>query len=428
MKSPVQDLTEAFARDLDQSDPLAEFRDRFYRPDGVVYLDGNSLGLLSRDSEAAVLLVLDQWKGLAVEGWLDADRPWYTLAESLAAETAFLVGAAPDQIAVTNSTTVNLHQLLATLFAPTGARAVLLADALAFPSDLYAIQSHLRLRGLSAETHLRIVRSRDGLSLDEADIIDAMTDEVALAVLPSVLYTSGQLLDIGRISEEARRRGVLLGLDLSHSIGALPHALDAWGVDFAFWCNYKYLNAGPGSIGGLYLNRRHFGKSPGMAGWFGSRKSTQFDMSAVFDPAPDAGMLQIGTPSVLSMAPLMGSLPMVREAGIDRIRRKSLDLTRYLIALADTLLNDVGVTVATPREDWRRGGHVALSHPEATRICRALKTARVVPDYRPPNIVRFAPIALYSTFHDCYRAVTELRRILLTEEHLKYPRERGLVA
>ena len=452
---------------LDAADPLGTFRARFAVPPGVVYMDGNSLGLMPDAAEAAVLRVLAEWRKHGVEGWLDAEPPWFTLAERVAAEMAPLIGASPDEIAIANSTTVNLHQLLATLFRPGAQRHAILADPLNFPSDLYAIRSHLRLRGLDPSRSLRLAPSRDGLTLDEGDIIAAMDQpppeadgyrtglgadicaadrkppagtadgsldgrgaisDVGVIVLPTVLYAGGQLLDVARLAAEARRRSILFGLDLSHSIGALPHALDEWGVDFAFWCSYKYLNAGPGAIGGLYLNRRHHGAEPGLAGWFGSRRSTQFDMLPELDSAPDASRLHVGTPNILSVAAVQGALEVVNAAGIARIRRKSLDLTAFLMALADAELAEFGVRVANPREEERRGGHVALAHPEATRLCRALKAARVVPDFRPPDIVRLAPVALYNTFEDCFRAVATLRSILETGEHLNYEAGRGLVA
>ena len=416
------------ARRMDAGDPLSKFRSCFHVPQGAVYMDGNSLGLLSNFARDSILRVLGEWQSLGVEGWLDAEPPWFTLAESVAVDTASLLGAAADAIAIANSTTVNLHQLLATLFEPNNRQCVILADCLNFPSDIYAIRSHLRLRGLDPELSLRLVASRDGLTLDEDDIVAAMTGDVAIAVLPSVLYASGQLLDMKRLAAEARRRAIVIGFDCSHSIGALPHALDDWGVDFAFWCSYKYLNSGPGAIGGLYLNRRHFGGSPGLAGWFGCRKSAQFDMSAEFDPAPDASALQIGTPNILSVAALQGSLQIVHEAGIDRIRRKSLDLTSFLMELADAELMGLGVKIVNPREDARRGGHVALSHPAATRLVKALKANQIVPDFRPPDIVRLAPVALYNTFHDCYVAIKAIKTILETGEHLRYEAGRGVVA
>ena len=406
---------------------MARFRAEFYLPPGRIYLDGNSLGPLSKRSEASTLRVLEDWKTRGIGGWLDGEPPWFTLAESLGSAMAGLVGAEPDEVVVANSTTVNLHQLLATLYRPEGPRRKILADSLSFPSDRYAIESHLRLRGLDPSSDLVLVESDDGRTLSEAAIIETMTDEVALAVLPSVVYRSGQLLDMEKIAAEGRARGIVVGFDCSHSVGAVPHALDEWGVDFASWCSYKYLNGGPGAVGALYLNRRHFGASPGLAGWFGSRKDRQFAMSHRFEPAEGAGGLQVGTPPILGMAPLVGALEVVNEAGIDAIRTKSLALTAYLRELVESELAGFGFDFATPIEDLRRGGHLALVHPEAPRICRALIEAGVIPDHRPPDIVRMAPVALYTRFEDCHDAIDRLKVIMERRSYETFPRERGMI-
>lgn len=397
---------------LDGQDELSAFRHLFHAPAGTIYLDGNSLGLWSAPADEAVQQVLAQWKSLGIGGWLEASPPWFTMTDEACSLLAPLVGAEPDEVLVANSTTVNLHQLLATLYEPHGRRVQIVTDALAFPTDLYALQSHLRLRGRDSATDLILVQSRDGLTLDEDDIVAALTDDVQLVVLPSVIYTSGQLLDLPALARHAHRRGVLLGLDCSHSVGALPHRLSEWGVDFAFWCSYKYLNSGPGGVACLYLNRRHFGRLPGLAGWFGSERERQFDMAPVMRPAADARALAIGTPHVLSLAPLLATLRIVSEAGIDRLREKSLRLTTFLMDLADTELAGHGFCVVTPRADARRGGHVALVHPEALRICKALKAAGVVVDYRPPHVVRLAPVALYTCFADCALAIARLVAIM----------------
>jgi kynureninase len=391
-------------------------------------MDGNSLGLLSKESESATLRALDEWKRLGVEGWTEARPSWFTLPEEVAAQVSPLVGAAPDQVIVTGSTTVNLHQLLATLYDPANAeRPMILADALAFPSDIFAIESHLRLRGLDPAAHLVKIPSRDGFVLAEDDILAAFTPDIQFAVLPAVVYTSGQLLPMQRIAAEARRRGILLGWDCSHSIGAVPHAFDAWDVDFAFWCHYKYLNAGPGAVGGLYLNRRHFGHAPGLAGWFSSRKERQFDMSHTLTSADGAGALQIGTPHILSLAPLHGSLNLHQSAGLDHLRAKSLALTDFLRRAIEQELSRFGVTIATPVEDERRGGHLALVHPEAAQLSRALRRAGVVPDYRPPSIIRLAPVALYTSFTDCWEAIQRLRQVLETGAYRAMKEDRELV-
>ncbi len=408
---------DADARERDANDPLARFRDEFYLPEGRIYLDGNSLGPLSRRSEDSLRRVLEDWKTLGVAGWTEAMPPWFTLAEELGRRMAPLVGADPEEVVVANSTTVNLHQCLATLYRPRDPRTKILVDELIFPTDLHAVRSHLQLRGLDPEEHIVTVRSGDGYSLSEAEAVGAMSDGVQMVMLPSVIYRSGQLLDMELLAREAHARGVTIGFDCSHSAGTIPHRLAAWGVDFAVWSTYKYLNAGPGAAAGLFLSRRHFGTAPGLAGWFGSRKDRQFEMSGTLDPAPHAGALQIGTPQILSMAPLLGALDMIAEAGSDAIRRKSLELTSYLMTLVEEELGDHGFAFANPREDARRGGHVALVHPEALRLGKALRAAGVVTDFRPPDIVRLAPVALYVRFQDCYEAVRRLKAIMVRRDY-----------
>lgn len=403
---------ESEARALDAADPLASFRSRFYTQPGVIYLDGNSLGLLSRDAEAAVLRVLDLWKTQAIDGYsLPREESWFYSGEELGARMAPLVGAASDEVVVTGTTIVNLHALLATFFRPQGRRRKLLATALDFPSDIHALQSQLRLHGLDPETDLIRVPSRDGRTIDEADVIAAFNDEIAVAILPGVLYRSGQLLDMERLTRAAHEHGILVGLDCSHSVGAVPHHFSAWGVDFATWCTYKYLNAGPGAVGALYVARRHHPRGPGLAGWWGHDKATQFDMAHTFTPAGTAGAWQISSNAQLAVAPLRASLALFHEAGLERLREKSLAQTDFLMRLLDRLPE---VQVGTPRDPARRGGHVAVEHPtEAARICKVLKrTFRVVPDLRPPNVIRLAPIPLYTTFHEIWTATTYLERIL----------------
>ena len=249
----------------------------------------------------------------------------------------------------------------------------ILADELTFPSDIYALQSQLRIHGFDPDTHLIRVKSRDGRFLEEEDIIEAMSDEIALIILPTVLYRSGQILDMKRLTTEAHKKGILIGFDGCHSIGAIPHSFSEWDVDFAYWCNYKHLNGGPGSVGGLYVNKKHFGTAPGLAGWFGSKKEKQFDMEHSLTQAESAGAYQIGTPHVLSLAPLLGSLEIFAEAGIENIREKSLKINQFLMDLLKQELVDMGFSIGNPHDDVRRGGHVSLEHKEAARICKALK-------------------------------------------------------
>jgi kynureninase len=403
----------AFAQERDASDPLASLRERFYLPTDRIYLDGNSLGPLSRDAEVSVMQALAQWRTLGIDGWLGGERPWYWIGERLGALEAELLGARPEEVVVTGSITANLHALLATFYRPLGKRTRIIADALDFPSDVYAVQSWLRLRGLDPAEHLVLVPSRDGRTIDEDDVVRAMdADDAALVWLPSVLYRSGQWLNMMRLTREAHSRGLLIGFDCAHSAGSVPHALHDWGVDFAAWCNYKYLNGGPGAVGSLYVHERHFGTLPGLTGWWGCDKDRQFEMAHEFHPSAAAGAWQISTPSVLGAAALYGSMVIFAEASIDRVRAKSLELTDYLMTLADERLVSLGVVVGTPREANRRGGHVALEHPQARELAQALQSRGVVTDFREPNIIRLTPVALYTSYVDVWRAVEAIHDIL----------------
>lgn len=430
MDEPDFQLGEDFVLQLDAEDPLVPFRDRFYHIPGVIYMDGNSLGLMSKDAEAALHRVLDEWKHLGIGGWSDGHIPWITYAESLGAMEAELVGAEPEEVVVCGGTTINLHTLVATFYRTEGKRRKIIADELNFPSDLYALAAQIRLRGGDPDEDLVLVKSRDGSIIEEEDVVEAMTDRVALALLPSVYYRSGQLLDMRRLTKAANDRGIPIGFDCSHSIGVVPHHFDKWGVDFAFWCTYKYLNGGPGATGSLYVNKRHFGTWPGLAGWFGNDRATMFDMKIRFDPAKTAAAWQIGTTTILSTAPLEGSIQMILEAGIENIRRKSQKITSYLMFLVDELLSrpPYSFSVGTPKEPERRGGHVAVEHPtEAFRIVEALKARGVLPDFRPPNVIRLAPVPLYTRYCDVWKVVQHLKAIIDNREYESFSKERGVV-
>jgi kynureninase len=418
------------ARRLDREDPFRRFRKRFFRPAGAIYLDGNSLGLLSRDAGASLDRAVGAWRTLGIRGWLEADPPWFTLAEKLGERCAALVGAAPDEVVMSGTTTVNIHALVRSFYRPDGRRTKIVADALDFPSDIYALKSVLRSRGLDPAEHLVLVPSADGLTLDEREIVRRFDGTTALAFLPSVLYRSGQLLDMEFLTARAHEKGSPIGFDCSHSVGAVPHAFDRWGVDFAVWCSYKYLNGGPGATAFLYVNRRHFGLDPALAGWFGSDKGKQFDMALDFEPAPGAGRFQISSPSILNAAPLLGSFDILEAAGLTAIRERSLRLTRFLMDMTEALLAPApyGFEIGTPHEDARRGGHVALLHPEARRIAEAPRGRGVVPDFRPPDIIRVAPVALYNTFTELVALVRHLREIVDTRDYERFSPERWVIS
>lgn len=364
----------------------------------MIYLDGNSLGLLTDEAEAAVLRTLAEWRELAIHGWTEGTHPWLFLAERTGAQLARLIGAEATSVVAMGSITVNLHQLLATLYDGTGK---VLIEKAAFPTDRYAVQSHLAMRGVP-----------DALEtiVPDEDTIEAAftTGTFSCAVLPSVVYTTGRLLDLPRLTAAAHRHGVVLLWDLAHSIGMVPHQLDGWGCDAAFWCGYKWLAAGPGSIGGLYLNPRHHENTPGMQGWFGSRKEALFANDETLQPAEGAARLQLGTSHVLSLAPLEATAKALADYGIERLRQESLVLTRLLRAEAER----AGFTVVTPREDSQRGGHIAIQHPKAAALCRALRRHDVIPDHRPPDLIRFAPHPLYTTQDDCRTSIALLESLV----------------
>jgi len=421
---------ESLARKLDSDDPLASFRQKFYIPNGSIYMDGNSLGLLSEESESSVLRVMNEWKTLGIEGWLEAKRPWFYFAEELGAMCSSLVGAEPDEVVLSGTTTVNIHDLVNTFYEPRGKRKKIIADELDFPSDIYALRSILKLRGADPDKDLVLAPSADGRFLDEDRIVQMMDEDVAMVFLPSVLYRSGQLLDIQYLTKEAHRRDIPIGFDCCHSVGSVPHHFDKWGVDFALWCSYKYLNGGPGSTAFLYISKKHFDREPALAGWFGYVKDRQFGMSLNFEHSRSAGGWQISSPAILSSAPVEGSLRVIIEAGIENVREKSLRMTAYLIHLVDEILSKkpYGFSVGTPREDTRRGGHVAIEHDEGLRISEALRSRGVIPDFRPPNIIRIAPIPLYNTYQEVWQVAQHLKDIVDKKEYERFSKKRKAIS
>ncbi|UCH84238.1 MAG: kynureninase, partial [Candidatus Latescibacterota bacterium] len=399
---------ESFARLLDADDPLASVRGYFDVPPGKIYMLGNSLGLMSTTAAEAVQRVLEEWRSLAIDGWLDGNPPWFYLAERTGEAAASLIGAAPDEVICTGTTTFNIHSLVSTFYRPELGRTRIIACALDFPTDIYALKSQIALHGLDWRDHLVLIDGDERGLANEDEIIDAMTDDVAIVHVASVLYRSGQLLDIERLASAARKRGIVIGFDCSHSAGVVPHRLDELDIDFAVWCGYKYLCGGPGAPGFIYLNKKHFDRDPGLAGWFGYVKERQFELNLEFEHARCAGGWQVSSPGILGAAALAGALEIIEEAGIERIREKSLLMTAYMIDLVEELLTDApyGFGILTPRESHRRGGHVALTrHEDALNIKEALGARGVVVDFRPPNVIRIAPSPLNSTFSDIWRLV-----------------------
>jgi kynureninase len=418
MPQPIEPTRE-FALLMDANDPLHRFRERFYLLPDTIYMDGNSLGLLSRDAEASLLQTLEAWKTRGVSGWFEGDPPWLDTAENLGALAADMMGAGPDQVIHSSTVTTNIHALAGSLYEPQGRRVKILADELNFPTDLYALQGQLKMRGRDPNVDLVLAPSQDGRILDEEHIVEMMTDEIALILLPTVLYRSGQLLDIEYLTAKAHEKDIVIGFDCCHSAGVVPHELDRWGVDFAVWCGYKYLNSGPGCSAFLYVNRRHWDKEPVLTGWFGNRRESMFDMNREFESRDGAGKWQISSPGVLGSATVRGSLEMINEAGIENLRTRSLAMTGYLMALVDEFLSgpEYGFRIGTPREDHRRGGHVAIEREAgAELICAALIARGVAPDFRPPNVVRLCPSPLYGTFEEIWTVVQQLKAIVAEGE------------
>lgn len=416
-----------YAKELDAKDPMGKFRSRFYQLNNRIYMDGNSLGLASKDALDSLQNMIDVWKNEAIGIWNVEDSRYFNFTHELARLLAPHLNADPSEIVVAGSTTSAVHQAISTFFKPNEKRYKILVDDLNFPTDRYAVDSVVMTKGLKVEDAVKIVKSPDGLNIDEDAVIEAMTDDVSVILLPAVLYRSGQLLDMKKLTDAAHERGIIIGWDLCHSIGAVPHDFKEIQPDFALWCNYKYLSGGPGANAGMYLNKKHFGIQPGLAGWFGNKDETQFLLRHTFEPAGDASVFQTGTPNLLSMAPLEGSLKIYQEAGLENLREKSLHITSYLMYLIDEKLAKYGYSYDNPTDDTKRGGHVALVHEEAYRISLALKKLNIVPDYREPNVIRLAPIALYNSYEDVYTLVETLEKIIVDKVYEEFSLERMLV-
>ena len=419
-----------YAKKLNIEDPLADYKKRFYIPiretlnmDGktksskpIIYMDGNSLGLASKDVEEEMKKEFERWKDLSTRR---------SGVDKKAAELqAMLVGAKPEEVILTGSASVNIHALVSTFYKPEGKRTKIIGDELNFSSDIYALAAQLRLKGRDPEKDLVIVKSRDGRTISEDDIIAAMSDEVSVCHLPSVYFVSGQLLDINRLTKVAHEHGIIIGYDCCHSVGVVPHKFHEWDVDYALWCNYKYMNGSTGGIAGLYVNERHFNETPGLPTWWGNSPGNRFDFKAEWTPTGNAASWHLGSNLGIGfgVSPVYASTKTIVEAGLDRIREKSLNATGYLMYLVDEVLSKspYNYSVGNPREPERRGGHVAVEHEEAQRISMALTDRGVVPDFRPPRTIRLSPIPLYTLYPEIWEVVQHLKAVIDNKEYLRY--------
>jgi len=417
---------EAFALELDQQDPLRDCRERFLFPDALterfgddfVYFCGNSLGLQPRTARRYVEEELDDWARYGVEGHFHAKRPWVDYHERFRPLAANLIGAREDEVVIMNSLTVNLHLLMVSFYRPTEQRYKILIEDDAFPSDSHAVRSQLRVHGFDPDEGLLRLRAPEGAGAIDEELIEAVLEEhgdsIALFLLGGVNYLTGQLFDIGRIAEAARRSGVIFGVDLAHAAGNVPLRMHDWGVDFASWCSYKYLNAGPGAVAGAFVHQRHLEPGapplPRFEGWWGHQAESRFEMGPEFHPAPGVDAWQLSNPPILSMAPLLASLEIFDEVGMEDLRTKSFLLTGYLERLLDELPKD-RVRILTPRDPNRRGAQLSVMlNPGGRAQHKALLDAGLICDFRSPNVIRLAPAPLYNSFHDCWRAAQRLRR------------------
>jgi kynureninase len=409
------------ARQWDAQDPLSRFRDQFHRPEGlgqgVIYLCGNSLGLQPRKTQEVVEAELEHWRRFAVEGHFRGDHPWFGYHEPLAGPMARVVGAQPEEVVVMNALTVNLHLMMVSFYRPQGARRKILIEASAFPSDRYAVDSQARLHGLDPEEVVVELHPRQGeATLRTEDIEGYLAQhghEVALVMMGGVNYYTGQAFELERITAAAHAAGALAGFDLAHAAGNLALRLHDWGVDFAVWCTYKYLNSGPGGVAGCFVHQRHRLRPElvRLAGWWGNDPQTRFTMPERFSPQPGAAGWQLSNAPVLPMAALRASLSLFEEAGMAALRQRSERMSALLYTLLEGLPQD-RLQIITPVDPGQRGCQISLRAPHNGReLFEALGQAGVVCDFREPDVIRAAPVPLYNTFEEVWRFATVIHQV-----------------
>jgi len=438
-----------YALKMDSCDPLAHVRSEFYIPkfsnhnsdsNDVIYMCGNSLGLLSKTSRNRVEKHLDLWQQFGVDGHFNGEEPWVNIEDLCSTKASLdLVGAMySHEVVYMNSLTVNLHLMLTAFYRPIQNRNKILLETGAFPSDEHAIQTHVASRGINPESALIRVQTSQSSSvsnilIDEDELlhqIEVHASELALVLLPGVQYVTGQVLPMKRIAQLCQKLRIPFGLDLAHAVGNIPLQLHEWGVDFAVWCTYKYLNSGPGSVAGLFLHDKHAQRSPGLSettsttenrqllpavdtqqplvrlsGWWGHDRETRFVMSKQFSPQKGAAGFQISNPPVLSIVPVASSIEMIESVGgIDALRCKSLKLTGFLIHLLESELENHQIILVTPKTDTQHGCQVSIRFRNAdiTKVHDYLHTNGVICDTRKPDILRIAPSPLYNTFSDVF--------------------------
>ena len=405
-----------FAKSLDLRDPLRSFREEFLFPDfpekNLIYFTGNSLGLQPKNAKNYILEELEDWQKYGVEGHFISRRPWYSYHENLTDMMAEIVGAKPLEVVVTHSLTTNLHLLMVSFFRPEGKRTKIICEEKAFPSDQYAIESQLKFHGLGVENLIEIAPRKGEFLIREEDIIakiNEIGDELALVMIGGVNYYTGQLFDMKSITNAGHSVGAKVGFDLAHAAGNVELSLNAWGVDFAAWCGYKYLNSSPGGVAGMFVHERHANNTnlPRFAGWWGHNKDTRFEMKPGFSPIPGAEGWQLSNAPVLGMAVQLASLEIFKKAGMGSISEKRNLLTAYLeyiiLDVSERNKTTCSFEIITPSEPTKRGAQLSmLVHGKGKELFEKLSKNGVVADWREPNVIRIAPAPLYNSFEDCY--------------------------
>lgn len=411
------------ARARDTRDGLAHFRNEFNFPkingNNAIYLCGNSLGLQPKAAKLAVEQELTDWANLAVEGHFHAKHPWFSYQDEFAEPLARIVGAKPHEVTAMNALTVNLHLLMVSFYRPTKQRYKILCEAKAFPSDQYALESQVRFHGFDPADAIVEVAPRPGQdTIRHSDIIEAMnthTDQLALVLFGGVNYYTGQVFDMAAIARKAHELGIMVGFDLAHAAGNIPLDLHAWGVDFACWCSYKYMNSGPGAVAGAFVHEKHAQDPtlPRFAGWWGNDPATRFRMEPGFEPAFGARGWQLSNAPVFNMAAHRASLEIFDRAGITALRAKSIELTGFLIELLLPMAQAGKLRLITPTSPNERGCQVSIFiEGKAEMVHRALLDQGIIADYRRPDVIRAAPVPLYNSFTDVWQFANVLNGLL----------------
>lgn len=412
-----------YAQQQDKQDKLAYLRGQFHIPkdkngNDWFYFTGNSLGLQPKKTQKYIQQELDDWANYGVEGHFEAKNPWMEYHEFLTESMAKIVGAKPLEVVIMNTLTTNLHLLMVSFYQPTKKKYKIVIESDAFPSDRYAVQSQLQFHGFDAEDGLIEWKPRKGeeiLNIEDLEtIVSEQGDEIALLLIGGVNYYTGQYLDIKRIAEIGHTKDCMVGIDLAHGAGNISPELHNSGVDFAAWCTYKYLNSGPGSLGGLFVHEKHAHNKelPRFSGWWNHNKETRFNMRQPFDVMTGAEGWQLSNPPILSMAAIKASLDMFAEVGMEALRQKSEKLTGYFEFLINEINSD-DIKIITPTNPKERGCQLSIQVKKADKdLHQKLTENNIITDWREPDVIRCAPVPMYNSFEDVYRMVSILKDLL----------------